>query len=229
MRMGRKAQPFYRIVAIDSRNQRDGAFIEKIGHYNPLHRPAEVEIDDAKALKWLSRGAIPSDTVKNLFSRRGVMMAFALQKKGFAEEEIWNQVSQFRLDKDAKLKAKEEAAVAAHEKKIAPPPAKAKEKAAEPETTKAAPAEATVEEPATEKTEVEEKAEAAVEESVKEQPADDEKQEVAAEEKDEKPAVEETVTEEKAEAAAGEPVEEAPAEEDAKDASSDDDEAKKAE
>ena len=67
MRLGRKGQPFYRIVAVDSRKRRDGAYIEKIGHYNPLRRPAEVVVDDDKALKWLNRGAQPSDTVRDLF------------------------------------------------------------------------------------------------------------------------------------------------------------------
>ncbi|MBU0517848.1 30S ribosomal protein S16 [bacterium] len=148
MRMGRKAQPFYRIVAVDSRNRRDGAFIEKIGHYNPLCRPAEVVIDDTKALKWLNRGAIPSDTVRNLFSRRGVMMAFALHKKGIAEEEIWNKVSQFRLDKEAALKAKEETVIAAQEKKVAPPPVKTEEKPVETAPVEETPAEAKAEEAA---------------------------------------------------------------------------------
>jgi small subunit ribosomal protein S16 len=118
MRLGRKGQPFYRIVAVDSRKRRDGAYIEKIGHYNPLRRPAEVVVDDDKALKWLSRGAQPSDTVRNLFSRQGIMLAFHLQKKGFKEEEIRDQVARFRFEKEEKLKAREEEAILAHAEKL---------------------------------------------------------------------------------------------------------------
>lgn len=149
MRLGRKGQPFYRIVAVDSRKRRDGVYIEKIGHYNPLSRPADVVIDDQKALKWLGRGAIPSDTVRGLFSRYGVMMAFDLQKKGVKEEEIQEKVAQFRLEKGEKLKTKEEAAIAAFEKKIAPAPKP--ETAAEPPVE--AQAEAAVETPAEKTTE----------------------------------------------------------------------------
>ena len=127
MRIGRKAQPFYRIVAVDSRKKRDGAYIEKVGHYNPLTRPPQLEVDDEKALKWLNRGAIPSDTVRNLFSRRGVMMAFDLQKSGLKEEEIKDRVARFRFENEEKLKVAENAAIAAQAKKqkAAAPVAKA--------------------------------------------------------------------------------------------------------
>ena len=118
MRLGRKGQPFYRIVAVDTRKRRDGAYIEKIGHYNPLRRPAEVVVDDEKALKWLSRGAQPSDTVRNLFSRQGIMLAFHLQKKGVKEEEIRDRVARFRFEKEEKLKSREEEAILAHAKKL---------------------------------------------------------------------------------------------------------------
>ncbi len=125
MRLGRKGQPFYRIVAVDSRKKRDGAYIEKIGHYNPLRRPAELVMDEEKALKWLSEGAIPSDTVRNLFSKQGVMMAFDLQKRGMGEEEIKDKVARFRMEKEEKLKALEEAAIAEQAKKMkTQPPAK---------------------------------------------------------------------------------------------------------
>ena len=66
-RMGAKKRPFYRIVAADSRSPRDGRFIEIIGTYNPLTSPAEIKIDEEKALKWLKEGAKPSDTVRDLF------------------------------------------------------------------------------------------------------------------------------------------------------------------
>jgi len=72
--MGKRKQPFYRIVAADSRTRRDGKYIEKIGHYNPLTNPAEIIIDEEKAFFWLKNGAIPTDTVKNLFSQKGIML-----------------------------------------------------------------------------------------------------------------------------------------------------------
>ncbi|SDG96985.1 SSU ribosomal protein S16P [Alteribacillus persepolensis] len=72
-RMGSKKKPFYRVVVADSRAPRDGRFIEEIGTYNPLKDPAEVNLNDEKALKWMLDGAKPSDTVRNLFSREGLM------------------------------------------------------------------------------------------------------------------------------------------------------------
>ncbi|AXI39868.1 MAG: 30S ribosomal protein S16 [Bacillaceae bacterium] len=75
-RMGAKKSPFYRIVVADSRSPRDGRFIETIGTYNPVKDPAEVKIDEELALKWLQNGAKPSDTVRNLFSKQGIMEKF---------------------------------------------------------------------------------------------------------------------------------------------------------
>ncbi len=75
-RMGATKRPTYRIVAADSRSPRDGKFIELVGTYNPLIEPAEIKIDEAKALKWLNDGAKPSDTVRDLFSRVGIMTKF---------------------------------------------------------------------------------------------------------------------------------------------------------
>ncbi|SFE39577.1 30S ribosomal protein S16 [Alteribacillus iranensis] len=72
-RIGSKKRPYYRVVVADSRAPRDGRFIEEIGTYNPLKDPAELTINDDKALKWMLDGAKPSDTVRNLFSREGLM------------------------------------------------------------------------------------------------------------------------------------------------------------
>ena len=71
-RMGAKKQPFYRVVVADSRYPRDGRFIEEIGYYNPLTTPAEIKIDEEKAIAWMSKGAEPSDTVRSLMKRAGV-------------------------------------------------------------------------------------------------------------------------------------------------------------
>lgn len=75
-RMGAHKVPFYRVVVSDSRSPRDGRFIEEIGIYNPVAQPAEVKIDEEKALKWLQNGAQASDTVRNLLSKAGVMKKF---------------------------------------------------------------------------------------------------------------------------------------------------------
>ncbi|WP_128894267.1 30S ribosomal protein S16 [Longirhabdus pacifica] len=75
-RMGAHKAPFYRLVVSDSRSPRDGRFIEEIGYYNPVRQPAEVKIDEEKALKWLQNGAQASDTVRNLFSNAGIMKKF---------------------------------------------------------------------------------------------------------------------------------------------------------
>ena len=81
-RMGGKQKPFYRIVAADSRFPRDGRFIETVGTYNPIAKPAEVKIDKELAIKWLSTGAQPTDTVKALFKKEGILKEFADAKKG---------------------------------------------------------------------------------------------------------------------------------------------------
>ena len=72
-RMGAKKAPFYRIVVADSRYPRDGRFIEEIGFYNPMVEPAEVKVDAEKAKKWIANGAQPTDTVKALFKKHGVI------------------------------------------------------------------------------------------------------------------------------------------------------------
>ena len=72
-RMGDKKSPFYRIVVADSRKARDGAYIEKLGTFNPLTDPAEVTLDVEKTQKWLSNGAQPTETARTLLVRQGVL------------------------------------------------------------------------------------------------------------------------------------------------------------
>ncbi len=72
-RMGSKRNAFYRLVVADSRAPRDGKFIEELGFYNPNTDPATVKIDEEKALKWLSTGAQPSDTVRGLLRKQGIL------------------------------------------------------------------------------------------------------------------------------------------------------------
>ncbi|HBY88893.1 MAG: 30S ribosomal protein S16 [Ruoffia tabacinasalis] len=80
-RMGSKRSPFYRIVVADARAPRDGRIIEQIGTYNPVQEPKQLEINEELALKWLSDGAQPSDTVRNLLSTQGIMQKFHESKQ----------------------------------------------------------------------------------------------------------------------------------------------------
>ena len=80
-RMGSKQKPFYRIVAADARSPRDGHFIETVGTYNPIKKPAEVNVNEELALKWLNNGAIPTDTVRSILSKEGIMAKYAAEKE----------------------------------------------------------------------------------------------------------------------------------------------------
>lgn len=72
-RMGAKKAPFYRIVVADSRSPRDGRFIEEIGYYDPMKEPKVVKVDGDKAKAWIAKGAQPTDTVKELLKKHGVL------------------------------------------------------------------------------------------------------------------------------------------------------------
>ncbi len=82
-RMGAKKKPTYRIVATDSRRPRDGQYLELIGTYSPVG-DCQVRIDEELAMKWLNQGALPTDTVRSLFSKAGIMKKYAdsKEKKG---------------------------------------------------------------------------------------------------------------------------------------------------
>ena len=81
-RMGAKKRPMYRLVAIDSRNAREGRFVDMLGHYNPILKPATLVVDEQKVLKWLKQGAQLSDTVHTLFSQIGINEKWELMKQG---------------------------------------------------------------------------------------------------------------------------------------------------
>ena len=72
-RMGAKKAPFYRVIVADEKSPRDGKFIDEIGYYNPLTNPAEVKIDADKAQKWIENGAQPTETVKSLLKKSGIV------------------------------------------------------------------------------------------------------------------------------------------------------------
>ena len=108
-RHGHKDYAFYPIVIADSRAPRDGRFIERIGSYNPNTNPATISLNFERALYWINVGAIPTDTVRNILSREGVMLMKHLQggvKKGaFTEEEAQKRFEAWKAEKQAKLDA----------------------------------------------------------------------------------------------------------------------------
>lgn len=86
--MGRKKRPYYRIVAVDSRRKRDGAFIDRLGYYHPIETPTKLMLDGEKAISWLRVGAIPSDTVLSLLKKEGVWLRFRLERRGLPASQI---------------------------------------------------------------------------------------------------------------------------------------------
>jgi small subunit ribosomal protein S16 len=80
-RMGAKKRPFFRVVVADQRSPRDGRFIENIGKYHPLEDPSLIDIDEAKALEWLRKGAQPSQAVQVLLTKSGIWEKFQSEKR----------------------------------------------------------------------------------------------------------------------------------------------------
>ena len=83
-RMGAKRQPFYRIVVADSRSPRDGRFIEIVGNYDPTKDPAIINVDEEKVMSWIKNGAQPTDTVRSLLSKKGIMKKIHEERKAKA-------------------------------------------------------------------------------------------------------------------------------------------------
>ena len=108
-RHGRKGYAFYSIVCADARAPRDGRFIEKLGTYNPNTNPATVDLNFDRALYWLEVGAQPTDTVRNILSREGVLLMKHLKggvKKGaFDEAAAQQKFDAWKADKQSKLTA----------------------------------------------------------------------------------------------------------------------------
>lgn len=110
-RHGKKAAPFYHIVATDSRSPRDGKFIEKIGTYNPVSIPAKVEIDFDRAIYWLTNGALPSDTTRSILRKEGIMYMKHLMtgmRKGAFDQAVLDQRFAAWKEKNAKQIAAEQ-------------------------------------------------------------------------------------------------------------------------
>ena len=108
-RHGRKGYPFYPIVVADSRAPRDGRFIERIGSYNPNTNPATISLNFDRALYWVEVGALPTDTVRSILSKEGVMLMKHLRggvKKGaFSEEEATRRFNAWKDARDKKIKS----------------------------------------------------------------------------------------------------------------------------
>jgi len=159
--MGKKKRPFYRLVVLDSRKRRDGAYLANLGYYNPFVEPPEVKLHTEEIISWLGKGATTSGTARSLLKREGVLYRYSLLKKGIPVEEIetamneWSGRSEVRIQRKEKDRvahwdaiaeaeqerrdtvAKEKAAEAAGEA-AADEPAAAEETADEPPTAEAA-------------------------------------------------------------------------------------------
>ncbi|HEY5124996.1 MAG TPA: 30S ribosomal protein S16, partial [Ignavibacteria bacterium] len=102
-RMGKKRKPIYKIVAADSRSPRDGRFIESVGFYNPNIDPMEVKLDEQKVNRWLNNGAQPTETVKSLLKREGIIFKRHLSKKGLDTTVLEEKMNTFFESKNSKL------------------------------------------------------------------------------------------------------------------------------
>lgn len=109
-RKGKKGQPFYQIVIADGRAPRDGKYIERIGTYNPLTIPAQINIDTDRAIYWLQTGAQPTDTVRSIFSYKGVLLKnhlmIGVKKGAITEGQAEAKYNAWIQEKEAKIAAK---------------------------------------------------------------------------------------------------------------------------
>jgi len=109
-RKGRKRRPFYHIVVADVRAPRDGRFIERLGSYNPMTKPATIEIDRDKAYDWLEKGAQPTDTVRAILRFKGVYykrhLMRGVKKGALSQEEAENKYTEWVEAKEAKIAAR---------------------------------------------------------------------------------------------------------------------------
>ncbi|OGU14825.1 MAG: 30S ribosomal protein S16 [Ignavibacteria bacterium GWB2_35_12] len=132
-RKGRIHHPVYDIIAIDERSRRDGAFIERLGYYDPNHQPSVVKVDPDRTIYWLSVGAQPTNLVRNLLSYEGVLLRKYMASKGKNQVEIEEAVqlhkevarAKYFRRKELRIKrndAKEKAAAAAKEEAAKPAP-----------------------------------------------------------------------------------------------------------
>ena len=133
-RVGKKKQPMYKIVAVDSRASRNGKFIEAIGQYNPLLNPLVLTVNEPRLFMWLKRGAQPSDTLRSLLQRKGLWLKWSLVKKGAeeatitAELEKWQALQADKMRRESEKRARRRAS--RKKSKVEAPPAASAEPAA---------------------------------------------------------------------------------------------------
>jgi small subunit ribosomal protein S16 len=108
-RTGKRKQAYFRFVAADSRSPRDGRFIEILGHYRSIEKPAKVEVKEDRVFYWLKRGAVPSETVSSLFKQIGLTKKWQLLKKGedVSGIQLATEIKERKKKKRLKKKAKE--------------------------------------------------------------------------------------------------------------------------
>jgi len=103
--MGRKKMPCYRIVVVDSKVRRDGRYLEKLGFYNPLTKPATVVIDKEKVLEWLKKGAEPTDTVFNILQKQGIALEWHMMRNDLDEKARSIELQKWEMSRNIKTMA----------------------------------------------------------------------------------------------------------------------------
>jgi small subunit ribosomal protein S16 len=99
-RDGRRHHAFFHLVAADSRSPRDGRFIEKLGYYNPNTHPAQIVLQEDRVLHWLRQGAQPTETVRSLLSKQGLLLRLHLERKSKTPEEIQAAYQAWKAQKE---------------------------------------------------------------------------------------------------------------------------------
>lgn len=128
--MGRKKMPCYRIVVVDSKVRRDGRYLEKLGFYNPLTKPATVVIDKEKVLEWLKKGAEPTDTVFNILQKQGIALEWHMMRNDLDEKARSIELQKWEMSRNIKTPATQASPV---ESKPEPEPEAKPEEVATPE------------------------------------------------------------------------------------------------
>jgi len=119
--MGKKKAPIYKVVAADSKSPRDGRYIEAVGFYNPNTNPMEISFKEDKVIKWLKNGAKPTETVRSLMKRNGILLKINMINKGYSDEKINEEMQKFTEQYKEKLekeKARKERRKSTKKKKL---------------------------------------------------------------------------------------------------------------
>ncbi|MEZ4388628.1 MAG: 30S ribosomal protein S16 [Candidatus Krumholzibacteriia bacterium] len=139
-RMGKKKRPFYRLVVVDSRARRDGAYLANLGYYNPFVEPHEVDLRIDDCVEWLQKGAEMRDTARSLLKREGVLYKFSLVKQGLAADEVESRMAAWKPGQQARIE-REAAAVRDRQRQLLAEETKRRDDIAKAAAAEAAPAE----------------------------------------------------------------------------------------